>query len=129
MSGTRADGNAPLELDFGKLDGLLAVVTQDAESREVLMVAFMNREAWQKSVETGYAHYFSRSRRCLWKKGETSGHLQRIREIRVDCDQDSVLLLVEQQGVCCHTGNRTCFYRYFRDAALYPVDGELGNSR
>jgi len=129
VSGTRADGNAPLELDFGKLDGLVAVVTQDAESREVLMVAFMNREAWQKSVETGYAHYFSRSRRCLWKKGETSGHLQRIREIRVDCDQDSVLLLVEQQGVCCHTGNRTCFYRYFRDAALYPVDGELGNSR
>ncbi|TVR33664.1 MAG: phosphoribosyl-AMP cyclohydrolase [Spirochaetaceae bacterium] len=129
MSGTSADRSTPLELDFGKLDDLVAVVTQDAESREVLMVAFMNREAWQKSVETGYAHYFSRSRKCLWKKGETSGHLQRIREIRVDCDQDSVLLLVEQQGVCCHTGNRTCFYRSFRDTALYPVDGERGNSR
>jgi phosphoribosyl-AMP cyclohydrolase len=75
------------------------------------MIAWMDREAWEKTLETGFAHYHSRSRDRLWKKGETSGHVQRVREIRVDCDEDAVLMLVHQTGPACHTGNRTCFYR------------------
>ncbi|TVQ39685.1 MAG: phosphoribosyl-AMP cyclohydrolase [Spirochaetaceae bacterium] len=112
-----------LRLDFEKQDGMITVVTQDAATREVLMVAFMNRQAWDKSLETGIAHYYSRSRGRLWKKGETSGHVQQIREIRVDCDQDAVLLLVDQTGVACHTGNRSCFYRRYGDGELRPVAG------
>jgi phosphoribosyl-AMP cyclohydrolase len=90
---------------------LVAAVAQDATTREVLMIAWMDREAWEKTLETGFAHYHSRSRDRLWKKGETSGHVQRVREIRVDCDEDAVLMLVHQTGPACHTGNRTCFYR------------------
>lgn len=75
------------------------------------MLAWMDREAWDATVRTGYGHYHSRSRGRLWKKGETSGHLQRVVEVRVDCDQDAVLLKVEQTGPACHTGNRSCFYR------------------
>ena len=112
-----------LQLDFEKLEGLITVVTQDAVTREVLMVAFMNRQAWDKSLETGMAHYYSRSRGRLWKKGETSGHVQQIREIRVDCDQDAVLLLVDQTGVACHTGNRSCFHRRYDDGELSPAAG------
>jgi phosphoribosyl-AMP cyclohydrolase len=101
-----------IELDFSKLHGLVPAIVQDYATREVLMLAFMNREAWEKSLETGIAHYWSRSRNMLWKKGETSGNIQEIREIRVDCDMDSVLLKVKQRGgVACHTGNRSCFYR------------------
>ena len=100
-----------IDLDFSKGNGLVSAIAQDAETKEVLMCAFMNREAFEATVKTGYAHYYSRSRKSLWKKGETSGHLQKVREIRVDCDQDCVLLLVEQTGAACHTGNRSCFYR------------------
>lgn len=111
-----------LTLDFEKLCGLIPVVTQDADSLEVLMVGFMDHEAWQQTLATGYAHYYSRSRGRLWKKGETSGHVQRIREIRVDCDQDTVLLLIEQAGgITCHTGHRSCFYRRIADGRLYPL--------
>lgn len=106
-------------LDFGKLGGLITVVTQDAETKKVLMTAFMDPEAWEESLRSGYAHYYSRSRRRLWKKGEESGHLQEIREIRVDCDQDAVLLLVRQVGSsACHTGNRSCFYRRVEEGHL-----------
>lgn len=92
--------------------GLITCVTSDAASGEVLMVAHMNAEALQKTVETGEAWYFSRSRKALWRKGETSGHLQKVREIRIDCDQDAVWLRVEQTGgAACHTGRRSCFYR------------------
>jgi phosphoribosyl-AMP cyclohydrolase len=92
--------------------GLITCVTSDAASGEVLMVAHMNAEALQKTVESGEAWYFSRSRKALWRKGETSGHVQRVREIRIDCDQDAVWLRVEQVGgAACHTGRRSCFYR------------------
>jgi len=112
------DATVP-RLDFEKLGGLITVVTQDAETKEVLMTAFMDAEAWKESLRSGYAHYYSRSRRRLWKKGEESGHLQEIREIRVDCDQDAVLLLVRQVGsAACHTGNRSCFYRRLEEGGL-----------
>ena len=93
-------------------DGLITAVVTDAKSGDVLMVAHMNNEALQKTIATGEAWYYSRSRRALWKKGETSDHIQRVRELRVDCDQDALWLKVEQQGPgACHTGRRSCFYR------------------
>jgi phosphoribosyl-AMP cyclohydrolase len=93
-------------------DGLVTCVATDAASGDVLMVAHMNAEALAKTIETGEAWYFSRSRKKLWKKGESSGHVQRVREMRVDCDQDAVWIKVEQEGPgACHTGRRSCFYR------------------
>jgi phosphoribosyl-AMP cyclohydrolase len=93
-------------------DGLIACVATDAHSGEVLMVAHMNAQALQKTIESGDAWYFSRSRRALWRKGESSGHVQRVVELRVDCDQDAIWIKVEQQGPgACHTGRRSCFYR------------------
>jgi phosphoribosyl-AMP cyclohydrolase len=93
-------------------DGLVTCVVTDAGSGELLMVAHMNEEALQKSIATGEAWYYSRSRRALWHKGEVSGHVQRIVEMRIDCDQDAVWIRVEQQGPgACHTGRRSCFYR------------------
>jgi phosphoribosyl-AMP cyclohydrolase len=93
-------------------DGLVTCVATDARSGDVLMVAHMNAEALQKTIATGEAWYFSRSRRALWKKGETSGHVQRVLEMRVDCDQDAIWIKVEQEGPgACHTGRRSCFYR------------------
>jgi phosphoribosyl-ATP pyrophosphohydrolase/phosphoribosyl-AMP cyclohydrolase len=91
--------------------GLLPVVAQEATTGEVLMLAYANREALERTLETGFAHYFSRSRLALWKKGESSGHLQRVREVRYDCDADTLLYLVEQEGPACHTGARSCFFR------------------
>jgi len=111
-------GGTP-RLDFEKLGGLITAVVQDAETLEVRMVGFMDRTAWQRTLETGHAHYYSRSRGRLWKKGESSGHLQEVREIRIDCDQDAVLLRIRQVGeVTCHTGNRSCFYRKLEDGRL-----------
>jgi phosphoribosyl-AMP cyclohydrolase len=92
-------------------DGLVTCVATDAASGDLLMVAHMNAEALKKTIATGEAWYFSRSRRALWKKGETSGHIQRIVEMRVDCDQDAVWIKVDQAGGACHTGRRSCFYR------------------
>jgi phosphoribosyl-AMP cyclohydrolase / phosphoribosyl-ATP pyrophosphohydrolase len=91
--------------------GLVPVVTQDAESGAVLMVAYATREALERSQETGQAHYWSRSRGAMWRKGETSGHVQEVKEIRVDCDGDTVLYRVRQTGPACHTGERSCFHR------------------
>ena len=92
-------------------DGLVPAVAQDAASGEVLMVAWMNREALERTVATGEAHYWSRSRKSLWRKGETSGHVQRVRDVRLDCDADTVLIVVESVGgVACHTGRRRCFF-------------------
>ncbi len=93
------------------VDGLIPVVVQDAGTREVLMVAYANAEAVEKTRETGFAHFYSRSRKKLWKKGEESGHVQRVREVLVDCDEDCLLYLVSQEGAACHTGYRSCFYR------------------
>ncbi|MDL2207570.1 phosphoribosyl-AMP cyclohydrolase [Desulfovibrio sp. OttesenSCG-928-M16] len=98
--------------DFAKGGGLLPVVAQDAASGEVLMLAYMNLEAYEKSLETGEVHYWSRSRNCLWHKGGTSGHVQIIKSLRLDCDSDAILILVDQVGgAACHTGRRSCFYR------------------
>lgn len=91
--------------------GLLPAIAQDAGTREVLMFAYMDEEALRLTRETGLAHYYSRSRGKLWKKGEESGHVQRVREIRIDCDADCLLLLVEQDTAACHTGYVSCFYR------------------
>ena len=92
-------------------DGLITAVVTDAKSGDVLMVAHMNAEAVAKTVVTGEAWYYSRSRKTLWKKGESSGHVQRVVEMRMDCDQDAVWIRVEQTGAACHTGRRSCFYR------------------
>lgn len=100
--------------------GLLCAVVQDYNSGEVLMQAYMNEEALRLTLETGYAHYFSRSRNCLWKKGETSGHVQKVLSAALDCDGDCILLGVEQTGVACHTGSRSCF---FRKSAQPPCAG------
>jgi phosphoribosyl-AMP cyclohydrolase len=86
-------------------------IAQDYKTKDVLMCAFMNRDAVQKTLETGYAHYYSTTRKKLWKKGEESGNTQKIIKIIPDCDNDTLLMLVEQKGVACHTGNKTCFYR------------------
>ena len=100
-------------MDFSKLDGLIPAVIQDADSQEVLMVGFMNDEAWQLTKETGFATFFSRSRNKLWMKGETSGNRLQVVTMLVDCDDDTVLLKVKRlgDGNVCHTGERTCFYR------------------
>jgi phosphoribosyl-AMP cyclohydrolase len=98
------------KLDFKKGNGLIPVVVQDAESKQVLMVAYANEEALGKTLSTDYAHYWSRSRGKLWMKGETSGHTQKIRSILVDCDYDTLLYVVEQKGPACHTGKVTCFH-------------------
>lgn len=101
-----------LKIDFDKSNGLIPVIVQDDETKEVLMLAYMNREAWLKTQETGKATYWSRSRNELWVKGETSGHVQFVREILIDCDVDTLVLKVQQVGgAACHTGYRSCFYR------------------
>lgn len=92
-------------------DGMIPVVTQDYENQEVLMLAYMNQEAFEKTLETGLMTYWSRSRNELWTKGLTSGHVQYVKELNIDCDNDTILAKVEQIGAACHTGNRTCFYR------------------
>jgi phosphoribosyl-AMP cyclohydrolase len=113
-----------IEPDFSKMNGLIPVIAQDAESGEVLMLAFMNRESWEATRRTGLAHYWSRSRGKLWKKGETSGNVQRVREIRLDCDNDCVLIRVEQAGgAACHTGHRSCFHRVLEGDTV-RIDGK-----
>lgn len=106
-------------LDFSKMGGLIPAIVQDYASGHVLMLAYMNPDAWRATLSTGKATFFSRSRQTLWIKGETSGHAQLIKEIYVDCDNDSVLLRVEQLGgAACHTGHRSCFYRKVEDGRL-----------
>jgi phosphoribosyl-AMP cyclohydrolase len=108
-----------IELDFNKLGGLVPAVVQDYQTGDVLMLAFMNKEAWEATLATGQATYYSRSRQTLWIKGKTSGHLQLVKEIKVDCDDDTVLLKVEQiGGAACHTGHKSCFFKKVIDGAL-----------
>jgi phosphoribosyl-ATP pyrophosphohydrolase/phosphoribosyl-AMP cyclohydrolase len=109
------------ELDFGD-DGLIPAIAQDYETGEVRMLAYMNELAFEKTVETGYAHYWSRSRQELWKKGETSGNLQHVQEVRTDCDQDAILLLITQEGGACHTGERNCFFNQQVDDGWTKID-------
>jgi phosphoribosyl-AMP cyclohydrolase len=106
-----------ITLDFKKMGGLIPAVVQDEKTGEVLMLAFMNKDAWEATLKTGRATYYSRTRQTLWIKGKTSGNAQIVKEIRIDCDDDTVLLKVEQiGGAACHTGYRSCFYKI--------VDGE-----
>jgi phosphoribosyl-AMP cyclohydrolase len=106
--------------------GLVAAVAQDAVSQRVLMVAWMNRESLQLTADTGLAHYWSRSRGRLWKKGEESGHLQTVKELRLDCDGDVVILQIEQAGgIACHTGRESCFYRKLTDGSWVVTDPVL----
>ena len=112
-----------MNLDFSKLDGLVPAVIQDAASGRVLMLGFMNEEAFRKTVETGFATFFSRSRNKLWLKGESSGHRLVVKEISTDCDQDAVLLKVEALGPgVCHEGYESCFFRRLADGAWQIAD-------
>ena len=119
MSESEVDVDAP-DLAFDDR-GLVPAVAQDAGSGDVLMLAYVNREALERTRETGLAHYYSRSRNELWRKGATSGHVQRVREVRVDCDGDALLYRVDQEGGACHTGFESCFHR--------TVDGEVVGER
>lgn len=97
--------------DFEKGNGLVPVIVQDVHSHQVLMLAYMNAESFEKTIQTRLATYYSRNRQQLWLKGETSGHYQHVKDILIDCDEDTILLLVEQDGAACHTGHYSCFYR------------------
>jgi phosphoribosyl-AMP cyclohydrolase len=109
-----------VDLDFGE-NGLIPAVAQDADTGDVLMLAYVSPEAFERTRETGRAHYYSRSREEIWEKGATSGNVQRVEEVRVDCDGDSLLYLVEQEGGACHTGYESCFHR--------TADGEVVGER
>jgi phosphoribosyl-AMP cyclohydrolase len=102
-------------------DGLIPAIAQQHDSGEILMMAWMNAEAIEETLATGRVCYYSRGRGKLWRKGETSGQVQRLVELRIDCDGDSILLLVEQTGVACHTGRRNCFFRAVRDGELVEI--------
>jgi phosphoribosyl-AMP cyclohydrolase len=105
-----------IELDFSKANGLIPAIAQDFRTGKVLMLAYINEVSWEKTLETGEVHYWSRSRRELWHKGGTSGHVQKIKEILIDCDSDTVLFRVEQVGgAACHKGYESCFYRRVED--------------
>lgn len=104
-----------MKVDFEKGNGLVPAIVQDAIGGEVLMLGYMNEESLRKTLETGLATYWSRSRNKLWTKGEKSGHYQHVQEIRIDCDEDTLLVKVIQDGAACHTGNRSCFYRLLED--------------
>jgi phosphoribosyl-ATP pyrophosphohydrolase/phosphoribosyl-AMP cyclohydrolase len=121
-----------MPMDFSVLQfneqGLIPAIVQDVATRQVLMLAYMNREALEQTLTTGLVHYWSRSRAKLWQKGETSGHLQHLRELRYDCDADTLLVIVEQEGVACHTGEPSCFFQRLAahpEPALRPVSEGL----
>ena len=125
MQNIEADENTAIELGANlnpKFDanGLIAAIAQCAKTKTVLMLAYMNKESLEKTIETKLAHYYSRSRKKLWLKGESSGQLQQVKEIRIDCDQDTILLLVEVDGDggCCHVGFANCFYRRLDETGL-----------
>jgi phosphoribosyl-AMP cyclohydrolase len=110
--------------DFAKGDGLVPAIVQDAETKEVLMMAYMNSESWEATLKTGKATYWSRSRQALWMKGESSGNVQVVKNIFIDCDNDTILLQVEQLGgAACHTGHKSCFYRKL-DGGDFIIVGE-----
>jgi phosphoribosyl-AMP cyclohydrolase len=124
MSNDRPDSGAAAQIDFAKGDGIIPVVTQDYASGRLLMVAYMNREAFDETVATGHACYYSRSRNRLWRKGEESGNFQTVREIRVDCDGDTILLRVDQHGdrAACHEGYESCFFRVLDAGTWHTAD-------
>lgn len=112
-----------VKLDFDKTNGLIPAIAQDAQSGEVLMLAYMNQASFDETLASGKATYFSRSRQSLWKKGETSGHVQHVKEIRVDCDHDTILLKVEQVGgAACHKGYKSCFFKTIENTEFKIVE-------
>jgi phosphoribosyl-AMP cyclohydrolase len=118
-----------VELNFEKGEGLVPAIVQDYRTKDVLMLAYMNKESWSKTLETGKATYWSRSRNTLWVKGETSGNIQLVKDIMIDCDSDTVLLKVEQVGgAACHTGYNTCFYRKLSDGKVDVIGKKIFNS-
>jgi phosphoribosyl-AMP cyclohydrolase len=115
-----------LELYFEKTNGLIPVIAQDYKTNEVLMLAYMNETAFKETLKSGNATYYSRSRKALWKKGETSGHVQHVKEIRVDCDKDTVLLKVDQVGdAACHKGYKSCFFSKVVGNDLKVVESKI----
>lgn len=117
-----------IEPDFSKGDGLVPAIVQDAETKEVLMMAYMNRESWESTLKTGKATYWSRSRQKLWLKGESSGNVQLIQDVFIDCDNDTILLQVKQIGeAACHTGHRSCFYRKLKGDDFVVVGKKIFN--
>ena len=117
-----------IEPNFAKGDGLVPAIVQDAETKEVLMMAYMNRESWEATLQTGKATYWSRSRQKLWLKGESSGHFQIIKAVFIDCDDDTILLQVEQLGgAACHTGHKSCFYRKLNGKDFVVVGEKIFN--
>ncbi len=115
-----------IELDFSKTGGLLPAIAQEDETGEVLMLAYMNKAAWEATLATGKATYFSRTRQELWIKGLTSGNVQMVREIRIDCDNDTILLKVEQiGGAACHTGHKSCFFKKVENDAVKTIGRPL----
>lgn len=119
------NGEAPnqelLEIITFSQNGLVPAIAQQYDSGEVLMMAWMNEESLAQTLATREVHYWSRSRQKLWRKGETSGHIQTLHDLRIDCDGDTILLLVDQTGVACHTGNPNCFFRVFRDGMIEDI--------
>jgi phosphoribosyl-AMP cyclohydrolase len=117
-----------IEPNFAKGDGLVPAIVQDAETKEVLMMAYMNHESWEATLQTGKATYWSRSRQKLWLKGESSGHFQIIKAVFIDCDDDTILLQVEQLGgAACHTGHKSCFYRKLSGKDFVVVGEKIFN--
>ena len=113
--------------DFNKNNGLLPVIAQDSKTHQILMLAYMNEEAFRETCETGTAVYYSRSRQQIWRKGEESGHVQKVEKICVDCDRDTILLSVQQQGVACHEGYRSCFFREVTTEGLRVIAERIVN--
>jgi phosphoribosyl-AMP cyclohydrolase len=119
-----------IKLDFNKTGGLVPAIVQDYQTGEILMLAYMNPDAFNATLSTGKATYYSRSRQTLWVKGETSGNIQRIKEIYIDCDDDTVLLKVEQLGgAACHTGHRSCFYKKVEDGSIRVTEEPVFDPR
>jgi len=117
-------------LDFSKIEGgLIPVIAQDYQTKEVLMLAFANKTAIELSLETGLMHYYSRSRQKVWQKGETSGHFQELEELIIDCDSDSILIKVRQIGAACHKGYYSCFYRIFKNGKLEEIKSRIFNPK
>ena len=119
-----------IKLEFNKAGGLVPAIVQDYQTGEILMLAYMNLDAFNATLSSGNATYYSRSRQTLWVKGETSGNMQRIKEIRIDCDDDTVLLKVEQLGgAACHTGHRSCFYKKVEDGSIRITEEPIFDPR
>jgi phosphoribosyl-ATP pyrophosphohydrolase/phosphoribosyl-AMP cyclohydrolase len=116
------------KVDFEKNDGIIPAIAQDATTNEVLMMAYMDKQSLELTLSTGFAHYYSRSKQKLWKKGETSGHTQEIVDVLLDCDNDTVLLKINQEGVACHTGRKSCFFTSIKDEEKIISDVEINTT-